>query len=101
MEGVEGGQGGRVVDSVIVFDGSRGRGHTMGYVCLEDLGGHSQRQYGTKWGGSQKGGGGSRKNPNAGARGVVAITQPGFCRGVEVSLHHGELCFKTFGSNPK
>ena len=32
---------------------------------------------------------------------MVAITQPGFYRGVEVALHQGELCFGTMGRNPK
>ena len=50
----------------------------------------------------RRGGAGSRHNPRAGARGGgIAITQPGFYRGVEVALHQGELCFNTLGSNPK
>ena len=32
---------------------------------------------------------------------MAAITQPRFHKGVEVALHHGELCFNTPGSNPK
>ena len=61
----------------------------------------NQREYGAKWGGSKKQASGQQIDSKGGGEGGagVAITQPGFYRGLEVALHHGELCFTTMGSN--
>ena len=100
--------------------GREGRGWIPTLLCrIQRMGGHPGTSLpgGSWWawcatrgsmapsGGDQRGGAVCRgRRPRVGVRvggGVAAITQPGFYRGVEVALHQGELCFKTFGSNPK
>ena len=80
MEGVEGGEGEWGVDSDMILTDSEDGGTPWDkFAWVISVGMvPNQQEHGAKWGGSKKGGGGG---------GVVAITQAGFYRGLEVALH--------------
>ena len=104
-EGVEGGDGGGVVDSAIVStDPEDGGGGGLGISSCQGSGlvlSTTNVSMELNRAVPSRGQLGSRHNRTAEVGGGVAITPPRFYKVVEPALHHGELCFKTMGSNSK